>query len=255
MQGMKLSFFSTTRPVLPAMLVFVTLGALWLYARFGYLPGHGPEVTVLLFTGWLALMFLLSTVAVVIWTACVDTRPRAGPARRTFLAYSLVSDLCGLLLLIVGVAGGLLSLLDVLRIYALLIAWLGLWTSAAGALRRLGSGVAVVASLSLAMSFFAAPVIASPIARASAQWSLHNTPAQPYVVQGIGYVTPMLALLDAVKDSFRIGWAQLPLMYHLTPLGQDIPMPLPTWWITTLAFAGAAVLLWTARRPWKSAPL
>jgi hypothetical protein len=256
---------------LPAATVALLLGGLWLWARFLYTAAPDADLRALrvgAFVGWLGLLLLAATTAAIIWTAAA--RPASsfeGERRQVLLGFSLLGDTAGLLVLAVGLSDGFLTLLEVLRVYLLLIAWTGLWVAVAFALKRWGPGMSVGISLTCATLLMSAPVTLVPLARAAA-WQetrtaqasndLPTLPArnvtvlQERVVQGIGIACPLLATLDAARPHLEVHWAQLPGMYAMSGLGQNIPMSLPRWWINTLVYAGAALLvclgLWVFQR-------
>jgi hypothetical protein len=46
-----------------------------------------------------------------------------------------------------------------------------------------------------------------------------------------------------MQPAIQVHWAQLPGMYTLSGLGQEIPMTLPPWYANTLTYAAATALL------------
>ncbi|MGN6367395.1 MAG: hypothetical protein ACTHN5_03950 [Phycisphaerae bacterium] len=231
-----------TRPLLPAAIVAVLLALLWAYtthSRELHEPSHAA------FALWLALLFLLDTLLVILWTATVDIRPRAAAATRTFLAYALLSDLSGLLLLFIGVLGGIISLLDLCKLYLLLISWLGLWTSITGTLRRFGTLVAALLSLALALPLLAAPILWSalqPLTSLPPVW-------QSRLATTAAAVTPLTATLDALHNALHLAWSNLPPFLHP---GANLDFPLPPWWLSATIYAALGLLLYLLRRPWNT---
>jgi hypothetical protein len=250
---------------LPAATVALLMGGLWLWARFLYAAAPDADLRTLrqgAFVGWLGLLLLATTVASIIWTAAAKpTSPFEGERRHVTLGYALLGDTAGLLILAVGLSDGFLGLAEVGKVYLLLISWTGLWTAVAYALKRWGPGVSVGVSLTLATLLMAGPVTFVPLARA-ASWqetqtvqasdgvpvmrarpAASNSALQERIVQGIGIACPLLATLDATRPQLEVHWAQLPGMYAMSGLGQNIPMTLPKWWVNTLVYAGVAALV------------
>jgi hypothetical protein len=106
-------------------------------------------------------------------------------------------------------------------------------------------------SVVLAMVLIAGPVALVPVARLP--WAQRDTVArwQPVVVQGIGIGCPALGALDAMRPDVRIDWTQLPTMYGLSGLGQEIPIELPRWWVNASVYAGIGLVGMGLGRWWK----
>jgi hypothetical protein len=239
----------------PAAIVIPLLLALWLWARWGYAGAANRSLEIDAFVGWIAFMFLAATLAGVLCAASAreakspDPEPiapsRQCPAQaRLLLGYAMMVTGCGLLLLWIGVGGDFITAGDVARIVAILAAWTGMWMQITCVFRRVTGGrgpFAAVGGLSLAMLFFAAPVTLLPAARALTGHS------QEMAVTTIGWATPLLGTLGAMKQSILVGWATKPQMYQLSALGQDIPMALPAWWHGTMLYAGIATLAWASQ--------
>jgi hypothetical protein len=241
---------------LPAATVAVLLLALWFWGRFAYAPANAwNALGFSVFLGWLVAMFLAVTLASILWTAggkspsptSRDTRPDIPPdTREIFLGFALLLDTCGLILLCVGLFTGMITFLDIVRVYLLLAAWAGMWAALTWALRHLaGRAKAATLATALAMFLFAAPVTLLPLARAA-----NNAGPRPrdITLQSIRLATPMLGVVDAVKPTRTIEWAQLPEMYKLTAFGQDIPLDTPRWWTPTLTYAALALATWSISR-------
>ncbi len=234
-----------TRPLLPAAIVTAALLLLWTYTQHSRRL-HEPTPTA--FTLWLAVMFLLATILVILWTATVDIRPRAAAATRTFLAYALLSDLSGILLFLIGVLGGIISLIDLLKLYLLLITWLGLWTSITASLRRFGTPLSAILSLALALPLFAAPLLWSAAQPLTTSLSPQSQSRLSHLAAA---VTPLTPALDALHDSLNLNWNNLPPFLHPNT---NAPLPLPLWWLSTTSFALLGTTLYLLRRPWRLDP-
>jgi hypothetical protein len=227
--------------VLPAATVLLLLLILWCWGRWGYAAKSWEALRVSVFAGWLAAMFLATTVAAIVWTAgAPDSRHDSS---EVFLGFALLLDACGLLLLCVGLGTGMVGLWDILRVYLLLAAWAGMWATITWTIRQSGhSALAAVVALAGAMLCFAAPVTFVPLARAFAG------PAQEIIVNTVRFSAPMLGVFDAMKASLPLPWAQLPEMYRLTSFGQNIPMDNPHWWSNLLGYAAITLAAWAIAR-------
>ncbi len=237
---------------LPALTVAAVMLALWAYGRWGYLPpGQREGVADALTVGWLCALFLTATAACVVWAA---TAPRATyPRGRLFFGYSCVIDVCGLLLIALGLSSTALPWLDIGAIYLLLAAWTCFITALTAGLRRWGSGVAAAGGMAVAMTLLASPIVAMPLVHAAAGW---GPGWQPRVVAVITHTCPLLALIDALRPAMGLEWGQLPLMYRYSGLGQSIPAVAGPWWQCTLGYGLLAMPLasFARRRPPSARP-
>lgn len=226
------------RALWPAAWVALLAGGGWIVLRLCYRSLARDWTSPLsppgLWNGWLLWLLLLATTAAV--GAAALTR-NTRPLRSIWLSMALLSDVCGLLLLLVAWDSGPLIWRDLLQLYLLLVSWLACCTAAAIALRRIGPGAAATLPLTLAALLLAAPVTAWPLVRAL-QGSV-----QTWAASLLSHACPTLALFAATAASRPYAWAQAGVMYHLTALGQDVPLPLPVWWISALAYSVVAVLL------------
>jgi hypothetical protein len=241
------------RGLAPAAITTVCLLVLWIYGRWWYVPPvQQTTLGVSVLAGWLCSMFLLVTVVAVIAAAA---EPQGYfPRGRVFFGYSLLTDLAGLLLLLVGRGDHGLSLPIIVALYVLLAAWTALWAAMAAWLRGWGSGWSAAVTLSLAMLAMTSPVTAMPLVRAA---PLLGPKWQGLIVSIITHTCPLLPMFDVLRPEAHLDWGQLPGMYRYSGLGQSIPATLPTWWSCASIYAGAALpLAWLARprRPRAIAP-
>jgi len=257
------SFWRRNWPaMIPAAVVTLLLGGLWLWARFLYTAAPDADLRALrvgAFVGWLGLLLLATTVAAIIWTAVAKpASPFDGELRQVMLGFSMLGDMAGLLILAVGLSDGFLTFVEVVRLYLLLVAWTGLWTAVAYVLKRWGAGVSIGVSLILATILMAGPVTLMPLVQAAA-WEESSTaqasegaPAmaakessawQEGMVKGIGIACPLLGALDAARPHLEVHWAQLPGADAVPGLGQSLPVALPKWWVNTLVYAGAWLII------------
>ena len=197
------------RPALIAAAALLTALLLaFLLPRF-LLP-HWPILAPKFFLGWIAALFLLTTVANILWTA------RANSFTTAFVGYAFLTDSAAVLLLILGLTTGLLRFPDILRLYLLLLTWSAAWSAFTYLLRRRPPLAAAVA-ITCSAIFFAAPITALPLARASSH--RENT------LQFISYATPILPAFDAVRSSLpAVGWPEWPVMYRLSDISQEIAL-------------------------------
>jgi hypothetical protein len=221
----------------PAALVAAAMLALWIFNRWFYVaPAQREAVEGALAIGWLAMLFLTTTLAAILWAATVPiTFSHQG---RLFFGYAFLTDGCGLLLLAFGLGQRWLRLADIGALYLLLAAWTAFCSGLAAALRRWGSGVSAAVTLALAMVVTSAPITLAPVVRA-----VPAIPWQPRIVSAITHTCPLLAMLDALRPTVRFDFGQLPLMYRYSGLGQSIPATLSPWWASTLLYALLAIPL------------
>lgn len=238
---------------LPAALLLLTGSVAWALLRFTpQLPWTSltPATRAALTAGYLLVLLLLATVILILSSAGFPVLPR----RHRWLNFALVSDSLALLLLL-PIFTAQLTLADAAKIFVIATPWLALWTAfaraiggydrggqgvdAGGGTGGVGSispplaptrpGVSATLSLTVAILLFSAPVTLFP---------LTSNPA------ALSICCPPLAILDASRASTPYVWYQGRgnVMYHLSPLGQDLPAPLPTWWHSVLLFATLALL-------------
>ncbi len=225
-------------PTIPALAVLVIGYELWIWAIAAYIPsvGGGAAVRVNTFVGWVGVLFLLDTLAAIGWAGWMHAgtngaeiaAERGRTARLGFIRLACGS--CAMLAT-VGLTEGFIGWMGTLRLCLLLVAWMGLWSSVAWLLCRWSAGVGL--SLTAAMLLLSGPISLVPLARAAGAAS----PWQGRIAQGIALGCPLLGSLDAMRPAIRIDWAQLPLMYRMSGLGQDIPLSLPPWWLNALVYA------------------
>jgi hypothetical protein len=254
---------------LPALVVALAFGGFWLCVQFSPAFPHDRASTSAAFIGWIGLMTAVGTVGVIIWAAGGGARahggsvrrrtpPRAGRAgargagepfslfggegRRVFLGFALAGDAAGILAVAVGVTTGLLGWRTAIQLYIVMAAWMGMWSGVAWLLGRWGAGIGVALSLTCAMLLMAGPVTLVPLARLPGAPRAFVNRWQPLVVTGIAGACPMLAALDAMKPEVRLDWPQLPQMYRMSGLGQEIPIELPRWWIAAAVYAGVGLV-------------
>lgn len=256
-----LSTWKRSWPALvPAAVVTVLLGGLWLWARFLYTAAPDADLRALrtgAFVGWLGLLLLAATVAAIVWTAVAKPlSPFESELRQVMLGFSLLGDLAGLLILAVGLSDGFLTLIEVVRVYVLLVAWLALWSAFAYALKRRGAMVSMGVSLIFALLLMAGPVTMMPLVRAAA-WQESRTaqasegpPAMPgqsaleeNLVRGIAIGCPLLGALDAARPHLEVHWRQLPGMNAVPSFGHNLSTAVPRWWVNTIVYAAAALAL------------
>ena len=222
------------QPFVPAASVLVVLSLAWAWGRWGGPVGVGGRTVALpvLTAGWRFLMLVVATGAAIFATA--NLRGTLS-VQRGFVAVAALADACGLLLLLAWWNGSTLSLADVLRLYLVLSGWLSAVAALTALLKRFGSGPAVALAGFIAAILLAAPVTLLPVVRA------FNGPSQQHAVTLLTHACPSLAFLSAVKTPPPLGWSQMGEMYHLTTLGQDIPMELPQWWAAGLGYSYFAI--------------
>ena len=227
----------------PAFVVGVLLIALWGWARWVYLPEDARRGELgTLCVGWMFGLLLAASLATIGWTASVQEPRRLW---RIFLGTAAIAKICGLLLLIVGLGSGILRFVDILKALVVLTSWLVALSAMVAALRRWGAGMAVMGTGLIAVMLLAVPVTLMPVVRVAGQ------SRQAGAVVTITHLCPSLAMLAAVWDSVPLEWGKMNQMYHLTALGQDVPMNLPAWWLSTglfLAMAGMGAVIGRAKR-------
>ena len=117
-----------------------------------------------------------------------------------------------------------------LRCLAVLGGWGILCAGMAGAFRRLVGGAAAVAGL----SFITAFLLSVPISAAPVLANLGRGPLLTALVNSC----PSLWLIGALRPEIRfdwLAWFHAPLIYGITPLGQNMLMPpLIHWWVMCL---------------------
>lgn len=192
---------------------------------------------------WLMLTLVLATLVTIASVASAmgsspQDRPGGQPGTVAFFCFALIADACGLLIILFGLSSNAITFIDCLQLYALLIAWLGFVAAATAFLARFNVGLAVTLASTLSMITLAAPVALVPIVR-----QLAGTPYQTQFVQAITYFCPTLSMLEAIRPSITFAWAQMPVMYALTPLGQDVPMALAPWHMSLYVWGIPAVLI------------
>jgi hypothetical protein len=198
-----------------------------------FTPGTDLSLT---FAGWLMLLFLAATVLIIVYSAVPPLSP---PLSCLYMLRGYLFLTIGLAVAIfcVGIFSHMMTAREAWAVDMVLAAWLALWCGLSTLLRRVSPAFSVASSMALAMFFFAGPVSTLPLLRAAPA----NSAAQRLLIQCVSTLTPMLAVLDAIKGSLPLSWAQLPQMYHLTTAGQDFPMPLPLWWISALLYTALAL--------------
>lgn len=197
------------------------------------------------YIGWTASVFLFATLLGIIWAAAAD---RARPIH-AFIGYALLVISAGLLILTIGSSGGYINLAQSLRLTLLLAAWVGLWSALTWSLRRWGAGVSIAVSLTAATLLLAAPVTLVPVARAI------SIERQTLATNAIALASPLLGMVQALRPEFQLDWTQMPRMYALSGLGQDMPIQLPPWWCNASLYSGAAAALLLIHRFTRQSPL
>ncbi len=228
---------SLAPPLILTALLSTLLTALWMGQRWFTDPPTDSSAAP--FAAWISLLFLLATVATIVWASTAEKTSGPVTARR-FLGYAILTDSCGALLFTVGISEGFLRLMDVVRVYILLLLWLGLWTSIPLTLRKIGQVFSVVVSLTIAMLIFALPVIGAPLVKVVVAWMPEMADATE---KALATLTPMLAVLDGVRGSSA---AHEPTLAKIKSL--------PQWWMTASLYATIALILWALRRPWHRHP-
>ena len=206
----------------------------------GWIATSMPPADML--AGWLMLLMLFATMAAIMVAAQANH----------FASVSVGVGLVVLALVppLVFAAGssGELPMLVVLRIVAILAAWILLCAALARLLRPLGPSVAAAATATLAMVVLALPVVLMPLladlAKLRAEWPLGLTVN----------ACPVLWLLNGTDQALGFNWfwwSHAKLMYQFTGLGQNTPMPvLQPWWLPTgISVALALVILGLAECP------
>jgi hypothetical protein len=209
------------RALVPAFALLVCGAGLWLAARL-----TAPALDASSIVGWLMLVLLLATAAAVVGST---QRRLAGCG----IAYAALCDAAGLLLLLPWLDTHTLTLTRALCVWAVLAGWMAAIFACGVLLRRLPGRAGVVLLAVLAAFWMAWPVAITPAVRAS------GPAARATLLEMTAYATPGYALIGALYPQIRFSWPQQGLMYRLSPLGQDYPLPLPLWW----PFAGGCGLL------------
>ena len=209
--------------------------------------GEGISVGALV-VGQLMLGLVVATVAAIAWAAGIAPgSPRAGV--RTWVGVAILALAIGVWLSALAGMTGRLGVGEVGRVWLLFAAWLALWTAAGVVLRPLGAARAVVIAGVPALVLLALPVAITPGYRAVlAAWGAGATET---LSGWMAQACPTLGVIAAIWDSAPFVWPQRPVMYGLTPLGQDFPMPLPAWGIQTMGFAWVAAALAAAPFAWR----
>jgi hypothetical protein len=185
----------------------------------------------LAFVGWVGLVLIFGTIFGVI----AGLRHQKAAASAALLAAVLALEVAAF-----GLAAGFVGLAAAAELVTIVIAWTLLWSAAACALRRFGSGIACGAPLFTAMLLLASPVAAMPLVHACPSGSWRQT----LLVKAIAHGCPILPCLDAVKPAIRIQWAELPGMYAMSGLGQEVPMELPNGWCSMAIYGGGGIVIW-----------
>ncbi|MCL2646485.1 MAG: hypothetical protein FWD61_05695 [Phycisphaerales bacterium] len=224
--------FLNLRPALfAAGALTVALLLLFLLPRF-LLP-YWPALATKFFLGWIAMLLLLTTVASVLWVA------RSESFADAFWGYAVLVDSAGVLLLLLGLITGFLGLRDVFRLYLLLLTWVGVWSAVAYLFRR-RPPLAAMLAMTFSAIFFAAPIVALPLARVSSRYS----PAcRDHTLELIAYATPVLPAFDAVKSSLPAAhWPEWPVMYRMSDISQELGLR-ARWHKAALGYGLAALVV------------
>ncbi len=184
----------------------------------------------LAFVGWVGLLLIFATIAGIV----AGVRGQSVLPAVFFLVAVVAIEMVAL-----GFGAGFAGLVPAAELAAICAAWTLLWSSAAWALSRFGPAIAGGVPLLAAMLLMAAPVIALPAVHATPSGS----PRQHLLVEAIAHSCPMLACIAAVQPHIRIEWAELPGMYAMSGLGQEVPMELPEGWTSAAIYGGGAMLL------------
>jgi hypothetical protein len=216
-------------PAIATALLIVPLVAIFLAGRFlGFVP-EWQEFAPKFFLGWIALVFLLTTFASIVWIAC---RPVFSQA---FLGYALLVDSAAIIMVAVGIV--YVSLVEILCLYVLLAAWVALWSALTLLVNRLSRPLAAALSMALASICFASPITFIPLVRATVP-AMRETS-----LDLISYATPMLPAFDLLKNSLpSASWPEWTYMYRLSPLGQEIALR-SHWYGAAALYAAIAILL------------
>jgi hypothetical protein len=183
----------------------------------------------LAFVGWLGMLLILGAIAAVM----------AGTSRRPAASIVCLAAAVAIEIVVAALIAGFTDFPSALELAAIAGTWTLLWSVIAWALRRRGAGIACTGPLLAAMILFASPVVAMPVVRAAGV----GTPTQRGLIRVIATSSPVFACLDVVKPRIRIDWAELPGMYAMSGLGQEVPMELPNGWTTAAIYAGVTLTI------------
>ncbi len=197
----------------------------------GWIATAMPAAAVL--AGWLMLLMLMATMAAIM-IAAQATRPAVTATGLGLIVLALVPPL-----VLATISSGELPMLVVLRIVAILAAWMLLCVALTRLLHPLGPSVAVTTTATLAMALLALPVVLMPLLADLTQWR------DDRLLGLIVNACPVLWLLDGTDQALRFNWfwwSHARLMYQFTGLGQNTPMPvLQPWWEPTAISAALAL--------------
>ncbi|NNM88574.1 MAG: hypothetical protein HKL95_08655 [Phycisphaerae bacterium] len=223
----------------PAVGLVVVATSSWLAIAGAVHGGTGWIATAMppadMFAGWLMVLMLFAAVAAIMVAA--RTKHFAWVAVGVgWVVLALV-----LPLVFAAINSGTLPALVVLRIVAILAAWILLCTALVRLLLPLGPSVAVAATATLAMVLLALPVALMPLLADMAKLQIH------WPLGLTVNACPVLWLLDGTDQALRFNWfwwSHARLMYQFTGLGQNTPMPvLQPWWLPTGISAALAMLI------------
>jgi len=189
------------------------------------------------FLGWIAVLFLLTAVASVLWVVRSDCFAVA------FFGYAVLVDSAAIVLLMIGLSTRFLGWGDVLRLYSLLVTWVAVWAALAYLLRRRPPIAAMVAMMLVAI-FFASPIAGLPLVRAASRCS---PSCRENTLQFVAYATPVLPAFDAVKGSLPAGqWPEWTMMYRMSNMSQELGLR-ARWYWAVVGYAGVAIAVLAGR--------
>jgi hypothetical protein len=230
---------------MPAAVTAVALAGLWGWGRWWYLePDQRAEVLPAMTAGWLLAMWVAASYATIGAVASIHGRRGLGKLRRTTVSTVAIGAGCALLLILVVVNARTLSMGDAMQVYVLLLAWLIFLAAVTRAARVLSPAMMVMVPGVVTGVLLGLSVVAVPVVRAvGPNWVSTVTTL-------IAYLSPMQALFAATQPSLKVGLPTMPLMYQLSPLGQDIPMGAPVWWVSAMVFGGIAAGIFLVDWKW-----
>lgn len=198
-----------------------------------------------------ATMLTLLVATVWIGLACA---PLAAGAQEWFgamLRGGLMADVSVITLLAVWAwGGGIIGLAEGVKIYLI-------WAALAVVLSlgpQLGSTTASRGGIAVGLTLINALAMSSLFWSAGLLGALGEAGRQT-ALKCILWPNPLIGIVSLVGPSTRFVWAERPVMYSITRMGQDFPTPAVNWWLPLLIWSilAAGLTGWLmARRVYRS---